>query len=112
MITLNIDDVLKIKKTAIVREYNSETPGFKGKSYNIYAFRDKAFAVHQDDQFQKDFEQGNIFSCELEDSDEGLSLLNHTTVQQAVGAAKAKALVGYYSSEKYTPSLNLNEIPA
>lgn len=94
-------DVLKIRKTALSREYKSETDGFKGKKYNIFTFRDKAFTVHQDDSFQVDFTNGKVFSLELGDSEEGYSLLNYQTVDQVTNMAKATGLIKFY--EKYEP---------
>jgi hypothetical protein len=77
------EDVLLIKKTARVKKYNSETEGFKGKSYRIYAYGDKAFIVHEDDDFHQDFANGDIQKVMLTVSDEGLSLANHVTWKRA-----------------------------
>ena len=48
--TLTGKEVLMIKSTRVVREYNSETEGYKGKKYRIFASGDNAFAVHEEDE--------------------------------------------------------------
>ena len=49
-------DILLIKKTNTVRTYKSETEGYAGKNYRLYAYNSKAFAVHEDDDFIVDLE--------------------------------------------------------
>lgn len=77
------EDVLLIKKTNLVREYKSETEGFKGKKYRVFAYGDHAFAVHVDDDFNEDFKNGDIQKVMLTVSDEGWSLANHVTWKRA-----------------------------
>lgn len=48
--TLTGKEVLMIKATRVVREYSSETEGFKGKKYRIFASGDNAFAAHEEDE--------------------------------------------------------------
>jgi len=43
-------DVLMIKATRVVRDYQSETEGFKGKKYRVFASGTNAFAVHEDEE--------------------------------------------------------------
>ena len=81
--TLVGEDVLKIKRTNLVRSYQSESEGFKGKSYRIYAFGDKAFAVHEDDDFHEDYKNGDVKSIDLTVSDEGWSLSSYITWKRA-----------------------------
>lgn len=75
-------EVLDIVKTNIVRQYNSETEGFKGKSYRLYALGDKAFAVHEDSDFHKDFADGNIGYVNIDVTDDGWSMVNHVTLSR------------------------------
>lgn len=82
------EDVLMIKRTNLTREYKSETEGFKGKKYRIYAFGDEAFAVHEDDAFHKDFEAGNIKSVMITVTEDGWSLANHLTWNRAIAQKK------------------------
>ena len=82
------EEILMIVRTIITRAYKSETEGFKGKSYQIYAFGANAFAVHEDSLFHSDFAAGNIKSVMLTVSDEGWSLANHVTWQQAIAQKK------------------------
>lgn len=77
------EDVLMVKKTNTVREYKSETEGYKGFKYRVYALGDKAFAVHENDDFHKAFEAGNIQKIEVVVTDEGWSLSNFVTWTQA-----------------------------
>jgi len=64
--TLSGEEVLKIKKLPVVKPYSGETEGFKGKSYKQYAFGDKVFIVHEDDDFHEDYNKGNIKSIDIE----------------------------------------------
>lgn len=43
-------EVLMIKATRVVRDYQSETEGFKGKKYRVFASGTNAFAVHEDEE--------------------------------------------------------------
>lgn len=82
---LEKEDVLLIKKTNLVRKYKEDaSEGFKGKSYRVYAFGDKAFAVHEDDDFHKDFKEGEVCRVLINVTDEGWSLANHVTFNQAL----------------------------
>jgi len=103
IIELKGAETLKIRKTALSRKYKVDTEGFKDKSYNVYLFRDKAFVVHEDDQFNVDFSSGRVYSIELGDSDEGLTLLNHTNTAQMINVAKTEATLKYLSSDDYKP---------
>jgi hypothetical protein len=82
------EDVLMIKRTNLVRDYKSTTEGFAGKKYRIYAFGDEAFAVHEDDGFNKDFADGNVKSVLITVTDEGWSLANHLTWNRAIAQKK------------------------
>jgi len=78
-------DVLKIRKTTIVKPYKKDAKeGFKGKEYRIYAFGDKAFAVHTEDDFIKDFDAGNVKEVILTEDTEGISFVNHISWTKAM----------------------------
>lgn len=81
-------DVLKIRKTTIVKDYRKDAKeGFKGKQYRIYALGDKAFAVHTEDDFIKDFDAGNVKSVILEEDKtdkKQLSFVNHISWTKAM----------------------------
>ena len=86
-------NVLLIKGTRIVREYKSETEGFKGKKYRVYAFGEKAFTVHEDEE--QDFLKGlkasgedQIAEVQFVVTNEGWSMSNYLTWAQ-VNALKA-----------------------
>ena len=93
------EDVLMIKKTNLVRNYKSETEGFVGKKYRIYAFGDEAFTVHEDDDFNQDFEDGNIKSVLITVTDEGWSLANHLTWNRAIAQKKHQIVYDAISVE-------------
>lgn len=101
-------EITKIRKTPLVRKYNSDTEGFKGKSYTIFSFRDQAFTVHQDDAFLADFAAGKVWSVELGQSEEGLSLLNHSTISTAINLAKVEGAMKYYGSDNFKPEAITN----
>lgn len=93
------EDVLMIKKTNLVRNYKSETEGFVGKKYRIYAFGDEAFTVHEDDDFNQDFDDGNIKSVLITVTDEGWSLANHLTWNRAIAQKKHQIVYDAISVE-------------
>jgi hypothetical protein len=76
-------ELLKIKKTTLVRPYNSESIGFKDKNYRIYTFGLHAFAVHEDDDFHASFARGDVQSVDVAISDAGWSFVNAVTWTQA-----------------------------
>lgn len=79
------EEILLIKKTNTVKPYNSEKEGYKGKTYRVYAFGDKGFAVHEDDNFHGAFDNGEIKTVLITVTDEGWSLANCITWKQATG---------------------------
>lgn len=89
---LNSEEILMIKKTPIVRPYNSDKEGYKGKNYRIYAYGEKAFAVHEDDSFHTDFAEGNVGKLMIVLNDEGQwSYANHNTFNQLIRVASKSA---------------------
>lgn len=89
---LNAEEILMIKKTPIVRAYNSDKEGYKGKNYRIYAFGEKAFAVHEDEDFHKEFANGNLAKVMIVLNDEGQwSYANHNTFDQLIRVASKSA---------------------
>jgi len=74
MRVLDADECLEIVETNIVRTYKSEEENYKGKTYRLYAFGKKAFAVHQDSKFHKDIVDGNVHHAKIEITDDGWSL--------------------------------------
>jgi len=84
-------DVLKIKKTNLVRAYKSESEGFKGMNYRIYALGEQAFAVHEEDDFHQDLKNGDVKLIDINVTDDGWSLNNYVTWTKA-NAFKAKEM--------------------
>lgn len=85
-------EVLKVRKTALVRDYNKDSK-LAGEKYQIFSYQDKAFIVNLKDPFMQDFTNANVYSIELGVSDEGLSLFNYTTIDQEVRMAKTDAIL-------------------
>ena len=102
--TITGEDVLLIKRTNLVRQYNSETEGFKGKSYRIYAYGDKAFAVHEDDAFHADFNSGDIQKILVTESNEGWSLANHVTWTRANAQKRNQVYNDSITVENFKPT--------
>jgi hypothetical protein len=103
------EDVLMIKKTNLVRDYKSETEGFAGKKYRIYAFGDEAFAVHEDDDFHKAFDEGNIKSVQILVSEEGWSLANFLTWDKAIAHKKRQVAFDAITVESVKPTIGAFE---
>ena len=107
--TLTGEEVLMVKRTNLLRPYKSETEGFKGKNYRIYAFGDEAFAVHEDDEFHKDFADGNIKSVLITVTDEGWSLANHLTWNRAIAQKKHQVVFDSITVESVKPTVGAFE---
>lgn len=95
-------DVLKIRKTTIVKPYRKDAKeGFKGKEYRIYAFGDKAFAVHTEDDFIKDFDAGNVKELTLKEDKAGLSFVNHIPWSKAIMQKASEAKFASINERNY-----------
>ena len=71
---INGQDVLKIRKTTIVKDYRKDAKaGFAGKQYRIYAYGEQAFTVHTEDDFIKDFDAGNVKTVILDPPRAGIA---------------------------------------
>ena len=103
-----------VKKTVIVRKYKYDSAdGFKGKSYRIYAFGDKAFSVHEDDAFHQDFADGNVQKMLITVTPEGWSLSNHVTWTRANATKRNQAIHDSITVENFkTAFVPSNEIIA
>ena len=102
--TITGEDVLLIKRTNLVREYTSAKEGYEGKTYRIYAYGDKAFAVHEDDAFHADFTNGDIQKIMVTESEQGWSLANHVTWTRANAFKKAQVYNESITVENFKPS--------
>jgi hypothetical protein len=101
-------DVLLVKKTNLTRAYKSETEGFKGFNYHIYVTGDKAFAVHENDDFNADLKAGDVKLIDITVTDEGYSLNNYITWTKA-NAFKAKEMEhASITEENFRPAKMVN----
>jgi len=99
------EDVLFIKRTNLIRDYQSETAGFKGKKYRVFAFGDKAFAVHEDDGFEKDLADGNVAEVMITINEEGQwSLANYVTWSKKINQKKHAMEFESITVENFKPS--------
>jgi hypothetical protein len=102
-------DVLKIKKTNIVRNYKEDAKeGFAGKQYRIYAFGKDAFAVHEDDDFHEDLKNGDIKSIDIEVTNDGWSLDNYVTWTKANAFKEKEAKFESITAENFKPQRMVN----
>jgi hypothetical protein len=101
-------EVLDIVKTNVVRTYNSETEGYKGKNYRLYAVNDKAFAVHEDSDFHKDFEKGDIHTVNIDVTDNGWSLINHVTFTRVKAHKQHTTEIEAITVENFKPQRMVN----
>jgi hypothetical protein len=86
---LQNEEIDLVKKTQIVRAYkDTAKEGFKGKNYRIYAYGKDAFAVHEDDAFHKDLENGNVQRMMISVTEDGWSLDNYVTWTRANATKK------------------------
>ena len=84
------------KITALQREikklgkfaYDSETEGWKGKSYWRFRYEDQVFIVHEDDEFILDWDAKKVHNVFLKSEDAGLSFLNYATREQLLDEAR------------------------
>ena len=101
---INGQDVLKIRKTVIVKPYESDKPGFKECFYRIYAYGDKAFTVHTEDDFIKDFDAGNVKTVIFTEEPEGLSFVNHISWTKAMTQRVSEAKFDSINEKNYKVS--------
>ena len=101
-------DVLKIKKTNLVRPYKSETEGFKGKNYRIYALGDQAFAVHEEDDFHQDIKDGDVKLIDITVTDDGWSLNNYVTWTKANAFKEKEMKFESITAENFKPQRMVN----
>ena len=102
-------DVLLVKKTAISRPYKADAKeGFKGFNYNIYVTGDKAFAVHENDDFNADLKAGDVKMIDITVTDEGYSLNNYISWTKA-NAFKSKEMEhASITEENFRPTAMVN----
>jgi hypothetical protein len=103
---INGQDVLQIRKTVIVKPYESDKVGFEGCFYRIYAYGDKAFVVHTEDDFIKDFDAGNVKSVSLSEEPEGLSFVNHISWTKAMNQRTSEAKFDSISEKNFKVKVN------
>ena len=101
-------DVLKIKKTNLVRAYKSETEGFAGKNYRIYASGENAFAVHEDDDFHQDLKDGDVKLLDITVTDDGWSLNNYVTWTKANAFKEKEMKFESITAENFKPQRMVN----
>jgi len=101
-------DVLKLKKTNLVRAYKSETEGFAGKNYRIYASGENAFAVHEDDDFHQDLKDGDVKLIDITVSDDGWSLANYVTWTKANAFKEKEMKFESITAENFKPQRMVN----
>jgi hypothetical protein len=101
-------DILLIKKTNTVRTYNSETEGYKGKKYRVYAYNGKAFSVHEDDDFNTDLDKGDVSKVMLTVTDEGYSLDNYITWTKANAFKEKEMYNASITVENFKPQRMVN----
>lgn len=101
-------NILLVKKTNLVRAYKSETEGFKGKNYRVFAYGDKAFAVHEDDSFITDLDKGDVSKIMITVTDDGYSLDNYISWTKA-NAFKMKEMENEaITVENFRPTAMVN----
>ena len=94
-----------IKKTNIVRDYKADAKdSFKGKKYRIYAFGEDAFSVHEDDDFNQDFKDGNVKDVLITMSSEGWSFSTHVTWTRANATKRNQAIYDSITVENFKPT--------
>lgn len=101
-------DILLIKKTNTVRTYNSETEGYKGKNYRVYAFNGKGFSVHEDDDFIADLDKGDVSKVMLTVTDEGYSLDNYISWTKANAFKEKEMINAAITVENFKPQRMVN----
>jgi hypothetical protein len=102
-------DVLKIKKTNIVRNYKEgAAEGFAGKQYRIYASGENAFAVHEDDDFHQDLKDGDVKLIDITVTDDGWSLNNYVTWTKANAFKEKEAKFESITAENFKPQRMVN----
>ena len=91
--------VLKIKAIAGEFDY-SATSKLAGQKYRRFAQGGKVFIANKDDAFCKAFDEGNVYSIDLDTNEEGqLSMTGFTTIKQELNMAKTEVLLKSFTLE-------------
>jgi hypothetical protein len=101
-------EVLDITDTFLTRPYGTETEGFKGKNYKLYALGEKAFAVHEDSSFHNDYLKGDIHSVNIDVTDKGWSLMNHVTFTRVKAFTQHTVEIESITIENFKPQRMVN----
>lgn len=100
---------------------NGETPvadqkeNFKGKSYYTFAHGANAFAVHEDDDFIKDWDNNEVAEATIDITEAGATFLIHATYKQLLNEATFDGDMDYarnrykYEASKPLTIANLEE---
>jgi len=106
-------EVLKVQALAGEFDY-SATSALVGKKYRRFANGGKVFVANVEDPFCRAFDDGNIYSVDLDVNEEGqLSLIGHTTIQQELNMAKTEVILKAFTVENYiSKAVNFEELVA
>jgi hypothetical protein len=97
-------EVLKVRALAGEFSYD-EASKMAGKKYRRFTYGGKAFIAPSDDSFCSSFDNGDVFSVDLDTNEEGkLSLTGFTTNQQELKMAKTVCELESITVENYKPS--------
>ena len=101
-------ECLKIQETPIVKLYQhtTEDSPLKGKSYRIYTYLGKAFAVNTEDSFCDLQKSGKIATVSLDINADGqYSLVGKTSKSQELECARFDAELASITVENYKPQV-------
>ena len=96
-------EALKARALPGLFDYDKESK-LKGEKYRRFVLNGKAFIADEKDAFCKAFDNGEVYSIDVNANDEGqLSLANFTTIAQELKMAKTEQMLTSFKLELTAP---------
>ncbi len=94
-------EVLKVQSIGGEQKYAAGTK-LEKEFYRRFSYGGKVFIANTNDSFCTDFDNGNIYSIDLDSNGDGqLSLVGKTTILQEVNMAKTEVMLASFTVENF-----------
>ena len=94
-------EVLKVQALPGQFPYKSEGE-LKGEFYRRFTYGGKAFVANVKDAFCKAFDEGNVYSVDLDsNTDDQLAIVGHTTIKQELNMVKTEVMLSAFTVENF-----------
>jgi hypothetical protein len=102
-------EVLKVRALAGEFDYAKESkPGLAGDKYRRFTYGGKAFVANVKDSFCSAFDNGKVYSLDIDVVDDKASLVGFTTIEQEINMAKTEVQLATFTVENYVAGKLVN----